>query len=232
MTSFTTANVSALPVVAATTSRLVNILERFVVPVAAGAAGFISGKLMVFEVGEFLSTFVPGIQTMDNWIFKGSKSGTVTVSVALALSGIVIMVSAVWLDKILGRLGQFTPFDMMLRRGLVAFLFGAGVRALAESFAPFKGAIEAFSEVSVDTDVITNGGDSRFTFEELRPIPTPPIPTPPEDEGKLVIDGQRGGGGGERGIFFGGDGPDGGLTPIPGGDGEGRADRRGRLVFG
>lgn len=229
MTSFTSTNVSALPVVAVTTSRLVNLLERFVVPVAAAAAGFIGGKALVFELGTFLSVFVPGIQTMDNWVFKASKSGTVTISVALVITGVVLMSSAVIADRLIAQFLGLGRFTMILRRGVVAFLFGAGVRALAESFAPFKGAIEAFSEVSVmddgngaDTDII-NGGDSRFKFEELKPIPTPPVPTPPVDEGKLVIDGQRGGGGGELIVD---------LTPIPGEDKSSRRFRLGRSTLG
>lgn len=187
MTSFTTTNVSALPVVAATTSRLVNLLEKFVVPVAAAAAGFIGGRPLVFELGTFLSTFVPGIQTMDNWVFKASKSGTVTISVALVITGVVLMSSAVIADRLISQFLGLGRLTMALRRGVVAFLFGAGVRALAESFAPFKGAIEAFSENSV-TDSGTGaviGEPLPFRDPSFEPpaivapiAPTKPAPTP------------------------------------------------------
>ncbi len=183
MTSFTTANVSALPVVAATTSRLVNLLEKFVVPVAAAAAGFIGGKPLVFELAEFLSVFVPGIQTMENWIFTASKSGTVTVSVALVITGVVLMSSAVIADRLISQFLGLGRLTMVLRRGVVAFLFGAGVRALAESFAPFKGAIEAFSETSIQdttTTIPTPPSFGGVTPAPIVVVPTKPAPTPPE----------------------------------------------------
>lgn len=182
MTSFTTTNVSALPVVAATTSRLVNLLEKFVVPVAAATAGFIGGKALVFELGTFLSTFVPGIQTMDNWVFKTSKSGTITLSVALVITGVVLMSSAVIADRLIAQFIGMGRFTMMLRRGVTAFLFGAGVRALAESFAPFRGAIEAFSETSLPESTTTDPIRTGNGFEPptiVTPIqPTKPVPTP------------------------------------------------------
>lgn len=203
MSSFTSSTTSAIPAVTATTSRLIGILERVAIPVAAVSAGFIGGRPLAFEIGEFLTVFVPGIQTMDNWIFHGSKSGTVTVSISLAVTGVVLMTAAVLADQLISRFLGLGRLTMMLRRGVVAFLFGAGARALTESFAPLKGAVEAFSETSLPDGGNGGGGGtlppSPFDNKIIpSPTPTPaPLPSP--------IDGDR------RKQE---------LTPIPGGNGE------------
>ena len=54
MTTLTISSGSAIPVVTATTSRLVNILEKFIVPVVAVTAGFIAGKPLAYELGTFM----------------------------------------------------------------------------------------------------------------------------------------------------------------------------------
>lgn len=207
MTTLTISSGSAIPVVTATTSRLVNILEKFIVPVVAVTAGFIAGRPLAYELGTFMYEIVPGVATMENWMYQAAGDrGTVSLSIPLVLAGVVLMSSSVLADRLVATFLGMGRVVMLLRRGVVAFLFGVGIRAIAEGFAPFKGAVEAFSTTTTPTGTTTTETPPADVYvptptplDDVVPTPTP-LPTP------------LGNGGG-----------DGSYTPIPGGGGEGRA---------
>ena len=187
MTTLTISSGSAIPVVTATTSRLVNILEKFIVPVVAVTAGFIAGKPLAYELGTFMYEIVPGVATMENWMYQAAGDrGTVSLSIPLVLAGVVLMSSSVLADRLVATFLGMGRVVMLLRRGVVAFLFGVGIRAIAEGFAPFKGAVEAFSTTSLpestgstptETRTPVPGVPTPTPLSEVRPTPTP-LPTP------------------------------------------------------
>lgn len=128
---------SQVPAVKAATSGILNVTAKFIVPIACLATGWYSGS-WVWGFGDFLGNFVPGMQTLGDWVGKRDGSIHINHMIAGALF-MAIGLGAAYLVK--SFLGDGLIAEIMFR-GIVGYVVGAGLRTMVHALGPLKWALD------------------------------------------------------------------------------------------
>lgn len=164
------------------TSRLFRIIETFIVPIAAGTAGFASGLPIAGEVGAVLVAFVPGVSALERWtVARSAGDREVSLSLALVLAGVALIAAAALVDGVLAQFLGKCRWTMIVRKASATFLFGVAMRAFVASWAPLRDGMAAFESPVAPGEFVDTS--QRL---DLTPAPVSDVPlTPPKFTGPV-----------------------------------------------
>jgi hypothetical protein len=109
-----------------------NLTRRFVVPIAAFGAGYMTGLGVSAALGDWLIAFVPGLDKVHKWTQKKDPG----MWLGLVIGGAIIIAGGLVMGALIrGFLGE-NFLGSLIATAIAAFAIGAGVRGIVGGFSP------------------------------------------------------------------------------------------------
>lgn len=132
---------NAAPAVMPAVSGIVGVFTRFIIPIAAAGAGWMTGTQIASGIGDWVVSFVPGLSKVQTWAQTKDKS----MYIGLILGGIIVISVGLLVAYLLRSFLGGGLIAAMVSRGVASYALGAGIHSVINGFGPAKAAVEAIA---------------------------------------------------------------------------------------
>lgn len=120
------------------TGGLLNIVGKFIIPIAAAGMGWATGRGACQAIGDFVIRFVPGMMKVEAWV--NAKEGSIWIG--LIIGAAIVLMAAVMIGMLAKSFLGDTIWGEMVFRAVIGYGIGAALSAAVHGFGPAKAALD------------------------------------------------------------------------------------------